>query len=494
MWLTMSRSHGGLRRAAVLVVWLMAMVSCASESVGDSTGRTANQAVFGWKPCATHAECGSLVVPLDYDDPSAGQVTLRVVRHRALQPKQRIGSLFVNPGGPGAGGSFLAENAEKLYDKALVNRFDVIGWDPRGTGRSNPAIDCVADLDPFFGLDSSPDDQQEHDALVSAAQAFDDACAAKNGNLLAHVSTGESARDMESLRAALGEDTISYFGFSYGSLLGAVWATLFPTTVRAAVFDGAVDPTVGSDQADLQQAKGFEQAFTNFAADCAANKKCPFNNAGDPAAAYDRLAAAIDARPVVVDAHRTPVTNGVLTTAVAQALYSEARWPVLAKALADAAKGNGKGLLALYDMYYQRGSTTNQNVIEAFEAISCLDDGGPRGVQSVDDSVATFVAAAPRFGSDFAHGYVCALWPVPAVAPIRVTGKGAGPIVVVGTTGDPATPFAGTKNMAAALEDGHLVTVDARQHTGYGVNACVDKAVDDYLTLLVVPAVGLVCA
>ena len=545
MLMSMSKLHGGPRLISLLAVTAVVMASCTSNSAGVSVSNQASaaggvvtapssassfpnagttdssspgtasgstsastsastrprgpapssDAAFGWKNCGKNLDCGSLKVPLDYQAPAATQITLNVVRHRALKPKQRIGSLLVNPGGPGSGGTFLANAAEQEYGQSLLDNFDIIGWDPRGTGQSKPAIDCVDNLDPTFGLDSSPDNQQDHDAMVAADQGFDDACAAKNGGLLKHVSTTESATDMDSIRKALGEDKISYFGFSYGSQLGAVWTTLFPSTVRAAVLDGAVDPNADATQVAQNQAQGFEGAFKSFAADCAANSKCPFNSGGDPVAAYDALTAKIDAKPIVVTQGRTSVTEGVLFTAVAEALYTSERWPTLAEALADAQNGKGNGLLALYDAYYQRNSKgVASNFLEAFYAITCLDDGTPRSVAGVDANVAEIEAAAPRFGSDFAHGYICALWPIPPAPKVTVTGKGAGPIVVVGTTGDPATPLAGTRKMAAALEDGHLVTVQAEQHTGYGANQCVDNAVDDYLTSLKIPAEGLVCS
>jgi len=444
-----------------------------SEPAGDP---------FGWTEFSDGIEEGTLAVPLDYDDPDSGEVTLYVVRHRAVDPAERIGTLLVNPGGPGFGGSVLAFNADGIYGQALLDRFDIVGWDPRGTGSSEPAVDCVTDYDRYFGLDSSPDTAAERQDLIDAGTEFGEACANGNVGLLEHLSTADSARDMNAIREALGEDTISYFGFSYGSELGATWATMFPDTVRAAVLDGAVDPTVGYLQQNIQQAAGFEATFTEFLAQCSANNNCAFHNGGNAEDAFDELSAAIDADPVAVSADRTDVTQGVLITAVAQSMYDQSLWPRLELALADLQEGDGRGTLDLYDDYfgYQFGEWGNE--LEAYFAINCLDDPGSTGPEDLLTHEAEFASAAPRLGRGWlAELLFCAVWPVAPAAPITITGAGAGPIMVMGTTGDAATPLESTRNMARALEDGHLVVVDADQHTGYGVNRCGDEAIDNYL-------------
>jgi pimeloyl-ACP methyl ester carboxylesterase len=299
---------------------------------------------------------------------------------------------------------------------------------------------------------------------------------------------------MNSIRLALGEEKISYFGFSYGSELGATWATMFPNTVRAAVFDGAVDPNASSIEAGMNQARGFETQLSTFLAQCSSRVTCAFHNKGNAEAAFDQLLIDIDAQPLVVSPNRTPVTQGVMFTAVAQAMYSDYYWPQLSDALADAQAGDGAGLLSLYDYYYQRKADgTYGNELEAFLAISCLDDPGVRTIAEVDANVEPFIAAAPRLGANFAYGYSCALWPVGQAEQVRITGVGAGPIVVVGTTGDAATPLSSTRKMATALEQGVLLVVEANQHTGYGTNECIVKAVDDYLIDLTVPKNELIC-
>jgi pimeloyl-ACP methyl ester carboxylesterase len=439
-------------------------------------------------------QCGNLEVPFDYDNPEEGSFVLYIKRRQATVPSERIGSLLVNPGGPGFGGSSLADDAAYYFSESLLNRFDIIGWDPRGTGLTTPAVDCVDSFDEYVGLDSPPDTPEEKHALIDASQAFNDKCEENAGTILPYISTRASAADMNSIRLALGEEKITYFGFSYGSELGATWATMYPNTVRAAVLDGATDPLSTSTEAGLAQAAGFEKQLTTFLAQCSKKATCEFHNDGNSEDAIDALLLDLDANPLVVSAERTPVTQGVAFTAIAQAMYSDSYWPQLQSALADAQKGDGAGLLALYDDYYQRKSDGSYgNELEAFLAISCLDDPGASSVEEVDASVDAFVAAAPRLGANFAHGYSCALWPVPQAQQVTVSGKGAGPIIVIGTTGDASTPLSSSRKMAKALESGVLLVVEADQHTGYGINTCIIMEVDNYLIDLTVPVNETIC-
>jgi pimeloyl-ACP methyl ester carboxylesterase len=451
-----------------------------------------------WTACDgstnTEVECGNIEVPFDYADPEQGSFVLYVKKHNAANPADRIGSMMVNPGGPGFGGSSLADDAEYYFSQDLIDRFDIIAWDPRGTGESTPAVNCVDTFDEYFGLDSPPETPEEKQALIDASQAFNDKCAENSGTILPFISTKASAQDINSLRLALGEEKVSFFGFSYGSELGTTWATMFPETVRAIVVDGAVDPTASSIQEGMSQAKGFEGQLATFLKQCSERTTCEFHNNGDAEAAFDKLVLDIDAKPLEVSKDRTLVTQGVLFTAVAQAMYSDYYWPQLSEALSAAQGGDGKGILQLYDDYYQRKDDgTYGNELEAFLAISCLDDPGATSTEEVDSHIADFIAAAPRLGGNFAYGYSCALWPVEQAAKVTITGKGAGPIVVVGTTGDAATPLSSTRKMAQGLEQGILIVVDANQHTGYGANNCVVKAVDDYLIKLTVPANETTC-
>ena len=473
-------------------------------ATNDTSSATAPFVVqpIEWKDCKVDATgtpatagvtCGYLEVPFDYDNPDLGSFVL-FLKKRAADPALRIGSMLVNPGGPGFGGSSLASDAGYYFSSTLVQYFDIIGWDPRGTGESTPAVDCVDSFDEYFGLDSPPETPEENQALIDAGEAFSKMCDENSGSILPYISTRSSATDMNSIREALGEDKITYFGFSYGSELGATWATMFPDTVRAAVFDGAVDPAVTATEEGLSQAKGFEGSLNTFLAKCAATPSCEFYNGGKSAAALDKLLLSIDAQPLMVSADRTAVTQGVAFTAIAQAMYSDSLWPQLEAALASAQKGDGSGLLGLYDDYFQRNSDGSYgNQLEAFLAISCLDDPGASSIEEIAASVKMFTDAAPRLGGNFAYGYACTNWPVQPAQKVKITGVGAGPIVVVGTTGDPATPLSSTRNMAKALEQGILLVVEADQHTGYGSNKCIVDAVDNYLIKLTKPTNELVC-
>ena len=414
-----------------------------------------------------------------------------------MKPAARIGSLLINPGGPGFGGTDFAVLAEQNFGQSLLDHFDIVAWDPRGTGESEPRIDCFDDYDHFFATgDITPDDDAERQQLVDLAKEFTTDCVDKNVAFYQYVGTNNSARDIDAIRAALNEDKISYLGFSYGSELGGTWATLFPSTVRAAVFDGAVDPTADAQESSVQQIEGFDASLDAFLTACSADVKCPLNNAGDAAGAFDALMKGIDESPIPSEVGRPPVSLGMANTAVADAMYRQSSWPQLASALADAQNGKGTELLALYDEYYvRRPDGTYENSLEAFQVISCMDTVERPTVAQDDSDASKAHATAPRFAARTVGDYACTFFPPPTDPRIAITGNGAGPILVMGTTGDPATPLDGTRKMAETLEDGRLVVVVGNQHTGYGLNACSSAAVEDYLVDPAghLPAQGLRC-
>jgi pimeloyl-ACP methyl ester carboxylesterase len=449
-----------------------------------------------WDEYDDDTDVALLDVPVDYRDPDGDQFELFLARHRALDPEQRIGTLLINPGGPGFGGSDYALFATQIFDIDLLDRFDIVGWDPRGTGESTPAIDCIDDYDPYFtAVDLTPADEAARTEVVGIAANFAEACETQNAAIIDHVGTNDSARDMDAIRRALGEDTISFFGFSYGSELGATWATMFPDTVRAAVLDGAADPNADALESSLQQSAGFEQSIETFLERCSTDDECEFHNDGDAMTAFVDLLAQLDATPLTVEPDRPPVNRDVAITATVQAMYSESYWPALERALADAAEGDAAGLLALSDAYYQRQPDgTYGNELEAFQAISCADTADRPTVEETDAEVPQFREVAPLLVPEGSVGsYFCTFFPPAADPRVEITGAGAGPIVVIGTTGDPATPLESTQRMAEALEDGRLVIVEADQHTGYGVNRCVIDVVNDYLIDLEPPESGTEC-
>lgn len=471
----------------------------ATDSSG-AAGVPRPESALVWTPLEDRVDEARLQVPLDHDDPDGEQIELYLVRHQA-DPEQRVGVLFVNPGGPGYGGSSLAAQAEFIYSTALLDAFDVIGVDPRGTGLSEPHIDCVDDYDPFFGLETGPDDASEDQLLQRQASFFTQACVDRSGELLPHVGTVDAALDLDLLRQALGEDEVSWFGWSYGTQLGATWLTMFPDTVRAAVLDGAVDPTVGRIDGLVQQSAGFDATLSTFLADCAADTTCAFSNDGDAVNAFYDLLVQIETTRIPTTPGRPDLNQGVFELGVAQALYSDSLWPELGQALADAQRGDGAGMLALYDAYYGRlpdGGYGDE--LEAYFAITCADDPSAGGASGVAEAVARradFIRSSPRIGTSAAYELlICASFPADTFGAgperVEITGEGAGPVVVVGNTGDPATPFEGSRRMAEALEEGVFVEVEADQHTAYGLNRCIDTAIDDYLIELTVPE-GVTC-
>ncbi len=442
-----------------------------------------------WTQFNDAVDVGTLAVPIDYNDPNGATFQLHLARYNALDPENKVGTLLVNPGGPGFGGSVLALRAAEIYDRTLRERFDIVGWDPRGTGETTPAIDCVDDYDTYFAGDDTPQNDAERTQIVDTDKGFAEGCETRSGDIMQHVGTNDSARDMDVIRRAVGEDKISYFGFSYGSELGAAWATLFPDTVRAMVIDGAADPDADPVQSNLEQLRGFEGALDTFLAQCSDDEGCAFNNCGDAASAFDTLMAQLDTTPIPSAPERPPLNRNMATVAVVQAMYRESYWPALAQSLAAAQGGDGAGLLQFFDMYYQRSQDgTWGNELEAFRVIDCMDQPLRQTVAEVDAETPAFHDAAPRLvPADSAGGYVCGFLPPPENPKVDVSAAGAGPVVVIGTTGDPTTPFDSTRSLADQLEDGRLVSVTANQHTGYGVNQCVIDVVNKYLVDLEPP-------
>jgi pimeloyl-ACP methyl ester carboxylesterase len=511
-----------MRRTALIVIVAVALVACSGgpddppvasrdvsgvtdptpettpDTTPDATAPAAEPLDFAieWTPVSELVDEGTVTVPLDYADPQGDTIDLYVARHRATADPT-AGPLFANRGGPGADGATLALDATGWFGNEITDNFDVIGWDPRGTGRSDGAVDCIDDVDYdtyFSAPDITPDDEAERAELVDLAEQYTQACVDRV-DTLQFVGTNNSARDIDAIRQALGVDQVSYFGFSYGSELGGVWATLFPTTVRAAVFDGATDPNSGPLESTLQQGAGFEAALTTFLAQCSADAQCPFHNGAAAEGAFDQLMVSLDESPLPSAGDRVAVNRSVAALAVAQAMYSERYWPALERALEDAAAGDGAGLLQLHDAYYQRRADgTYGNLIEAFQAINCADEAERPTVEEADADVDQVLAIAPRIFPYTTGSYSCTFFP-PALDPrISITGAGAGPIVVIGTTGDPATPLESSRAMADTLEDGRLVIVEANEHTGYRGDDCVRGIVHDYLLSLVAPDDGTTCS
>lgn len=441
---------------------------------------------------------GWITVPLDYTDPQGDTLDLWVTRHRTTSDG-RVGALLSNNGGPGVAASSMASSVRGFFEEPLIERFDIVSWDPRGTGVSGGSVDCFADeeYDRFFASsDITPDTDEERQALIDLAQDFAAGCEDQLGDTLAHLGTNNSARDMDAIRQALGEEQISYLGYSYGSELGAVWATLFPDTVRAAVLDGAAHPDSGGVEPAKQQQLGFEGVLETFLAECSADDSCVFHNDGDAEGAFDALLADLDDNPLVAAEGRVPVGQEVAVTGTVQAMYSDRFWPALERALQSATDGDGSGLLALHDSYFRRDPNDGSypNLLESFQAITCADDPERLSPDEADERAAELIGVAPRLFPFTTGSYTCGFFPASADPRAEITGQRAGPIVIIGTTGDPSTPLASSQAMADALEEGRLVTVEANQHTAYRSGECINEVVHDYLIWLEVPEVDARCS
>jgi pimeloyl-ACP methyl ester carboxylesterase len=442
-------------------------------------------------------EGGRITVPVDYSDPQGDTLELWVTRHRTTS-EQRAGVLFANNGGPGVPASSMAANVSGWFEQPLIDAFDIVSWDPRGTGQSGGSVDCIdnSEYDRYFASsDITPDDETERQVLIDLASDFAQSCIANVGDLLPHLGTNNSARDMDAIRQALGEEQVSYFGYSYGSELGAVWATLFPDTVRAAVLDGAAHPDADGVEPAKQQQLGFERVFNTFLAGCSADSSCAFHNGGDAEGAWDALIAQLEEQPIPGPDGRPAITVEVAITGAVHAMYTDRRWPALAQSLAAAANGDGAGLLRFHDDYFQRnpadGSYTN--LLESFKAITCADDGDRLTPEESDAEAQELIGIAPRLFPFTTGSYTCDFFPPSADPRIAITGERAGPIVVIGTTGDPSTPLDSSTAMADALEDGNLVAVVANRHTAYRSGDCINDIVHQYLIWLEVPAADTRC-
>ncbi|WP_380169409.1 alpha/beta hydrolase [Jannaschia sp. R86511] len=450
-------------------------------------------------------ECATLEVPLDYEDPAGERLEIALTRLPATG--DRLGSLVVNPGGPGGSGVDYALQAAFVTSDELRAAYDVVGFDPRGVARSG-GVDCLDDAayDEFAAADPSPDDTAELVELERLSGALADGCA--DDPVAPYVDTVSATRDMDVLRAALGDSELTYLGKSYGTVLGAMYAELFPDRTGRMVLDGAVDltPREASDlQTAIEQARGFEVAMESFVADCLQQEDCPLTGTvEDGVSQVQGLLAALETAPLPTPDPDRPVGQGLGLFALIGPLYQYDLWPALRQGLAGALAGDGEVLLLINDLFAERepdGSYRN-NAGEAIYAVNCVDGGADPGglqelgVEDYDELADVLAEEAPTFGPQLAYGGLpCLSWPHDPVAWPEIDGAGAGDIVVVGTTRDPATPAVWAERLAEQLESGVLVTFDGDGHTAYGQTGagCVDSALDAYLVEGTVPEDGLVC-
>jgi pimeloyl-ACP methyl ester carboxylesterase len=459
---------------------------------GHQTTTTAGPvAQVHWRPCH-FGQCGTLQVPLSYSDPNGQQISLALFRLPAKDPSKRIGTILVNPGGPGSSGVQFARLTAIGFPAGLRARFDIIGWDPRGVGASDP-IDCGAALARAATLNESPVTKTQGSALAKGDQQFGAACKAKLGAILGNVGTVDSAHDMDRIRLAIGQQ-INYIGYSYGTYLGAVYANMFPTHVRAMVLDGVSDPGQSATTSFLVQARALDHAIDGYLATCAAQSKCAFYGGGHPQAAFDALVRRIEAHPIAVGNRQLGPTQFFF--GVANSLYGDDQTAV-AKDLAAAAAGNGAPLLKAFDDYVGRKPNgTYSTEQSANTAINCLDGRGVGNLSDAQKLEHQFVTAAPRFGRFVLYSnLVCGYWPEKAHPPkLPITAKGAPPIVVIGSTRDPITPYSDAVRLAHELHSGVLLTASNAGHTSnFGIGGPCDALGVKYLLTGTPPANGTRC-
>ncbi|MFB8304587.1 alpha/beta hydrolase [Kitasatospora purpeofusca] len=496
--------------------------AAATPAPSDAAARPELAAFYrqqpAWKACG-ELQCAALTVPMDYGHPGDGRTfTLPLVRSAATDPAGRIGSLVFNPGGPGGSGvAHLKEGGTSSFGERVRTRFDIVGFDPRGVAGSKPAVDCGApeqsdEPSPAGPARNAvvPTTEAERRALLTEADRSTAACAARSAEILPHVGTADAARDLDVLRAALGDPKLSYLGWSYGTYLGTVYGELFPQRVRALVLDGAVDPAQDWSERVLRSGVAFRRAVDDYADSCAAvaGRACPADSPDGirkvVADLYERTAR----KPLKVDGSTRRVDQNLLHSALTKAMYTpESQWKPLSEALRSAHRGNGTALAALAGDTSGSdddgggggggggGETVPDNSDAVLSAVNCLDVPHPADPQAYWDLLDRARQQSGVFGASTALAELdCRTWPKGGTAPHRVTAAGLPPVLVVGTTGDPATPYEDAQSLAAQLPGGMLLTLKGAGHTAYGRgNACVDGAVDGYLTGLTPVAPGTTC-
>jgi pimeloyl-ACP methyl ester carboxylesterase len=456
----------------------------AGDSGGDGDGNDAGDAggELDWSSCGGGADCAELDVPVDYDDPDGGSLTLSISRVPASG--ERIGALFVNPGGPGGTATDFAADIAYSLSGEVTEAFDIVGVDPRGLGASD--IDCGGDMAELFGVDYSIDSPEDTDELLTVSQDYVDGCEAGAGDLLPHLGTEDVARDIDAVRAAMGDEQLNYLGFSYGTAIGQQLAQLFPDRVRAMILDGVLDLGPTGIETAVGQAAGFEVALQAWADDCNADPSCPV--APDAIGAVEQLQDQVEQAAIPADPRE--LGPGELSTGLGSPLYSERMWPELSAAVSDALDGDGTGMVALADEYLDVAD------FDIYFAVNCLDFEWPETPEELLAAGAGAAAESPHFGEPIVNDYVrCTMWPVEEEPMPAVIAPGAPPILIVSTTNDPATPYESGVRTAERLASGVLLTYEGDGHTVVAKGVpCVDDAASAYLVDLEVPENGLTCS
>ena len=463
------------------------------------------QQKLDWSSCYDYFDCTELRVPIDYEDLSVGTFRISVLRAAARDQDNRLGSIVVNPGGPGGSGVDYAYNADYIFSPDITDVYDVVGFDPRGVAQSEP-ISCFTpeEIDENMASDSKPDNDAEIAATLEDSEAFAKKCLENTDNL-AHFTTSETARDMDILRAALGEKKLNYVGKSYGTYLGTLYADIFPNNVGRFVLDGAVDPNIPMKDQNLAQAIGFDGALKAFVKDCATQSDCPFT--GTPAQSQATIIATLQAAATTPLQQQYPedgddrvITESIVLVGMASSLYDDVDgWPKLREAFTESAENYGDTFLQLADEYSGRNpdGTFMSNDFDSGAVIDCLDWQERRTVDQYKADAKEFAAKAPIFGPYIAFaGVHCQFLPQPSTqrAPNTLTEIKTAPIIVIGTIRDPATPYAWSVSLAKIFTGSRLISLDGDGHTGHGRgSACVDDAVDAFLLKGTLPPANLSC-
>ncbi|HWJ85769.1 MAG TPA: alpha/beta hydrolase [Cellulomonas sp.] len=469
--------------------------SAAAEDHGDLDAFYDQQ--LDWTTCDA-GQCADLTVPVDYADPSGQTIELALARHTA--DGTAIGSLLINPGGPGASGVDFLESFLSEATSTIKKNFDIVGFDPRGIQRSSP-IECVdaAEMDRLVALDPDTDTDAGLQAMIDESATFSKECLNRSGEVFGHVDTVSAAKDLDVMRAVLGDDVLHYLGFSYGTKLGATYAALFPDRAGRLVLDGALDPTLSEGEIESGQAAGFEGALRAYVTDCLQGSSCPLTGSVDNG--MQQIRALLDRaklHPLPTGTDRD-LTQALAFSGIAVTLYSQSFWSALTSGLTAAIRqGDGSILLSFADVYYDRSEdgTYSTNSTEAFRAVNCLDDRSSTDFDAMRAQAAEIQKVAPTVGSFFSFGGTsCGDWAVPEVGGLDdYSAQGAPPILVVGTTNDPATPYAWAQSLATTLSSGVLLTYEGEGHTAYRAdNTCIAKVVDSYLVDGTVPDDGTRC-
>lgn len=441
-----------------------------------------------WSECSDGFECSSFSVPIDYANPADGAMQISVIRK--LATGTALGSLVLNPGGPGGSGIEYTTYAEYVVSDTLRENFDIVGFDPRGVGFSTP-VECLDDeqTEEYIALDGSPDDQTEIDQAQAMSELFAQSCATNSPETYKFLDTISAARDVDILRALLGDEKLNWLGKSYGTFLGATYADLFPERVGRMLLDGAIDPTLTNEKLSYGQALGFELALTRFVDDCVTKSDCPLSASGAAGVSeVGDLLIELDANPITLDDGRL-FTQAMGTLGVVGSLYDKQYgWPELRTNLGLAFDGDFSGLASSVDFYTGRQSdgSYKDNSNDAIAAVNCLDRPDRATTEETAALASEWKKVAPNFGEYLAWSNIsCSYWQAEATGvPKEITAPGTPTILVVGTVNDPATHYAWSQALAAQLSKGVLLTLDGDGHTAYYQGSkCIDEIVDNfYLT------------